>query len=359
MNLNDTPGIIVLDGADCSGKTTLARWFIENCGARYLHLGLYKDLFMHQLAAYRLAERWASRGELVVVDRHWLSEAAYGDSLRSGALNPVSLRVFDRLFLRSVALNILCVPSDSEKHLAYFKENKERRNEMFDEVKISKVIRYYKWLAGGYLEGDLAHPVNNYAAVLREHLHDRSDYRVYDFEKDGKDLDAYCKYLLSGMDVLRSTQYLGGLDESTTNFAGLTSSASILMIGERAGGKVNYPFISRDDKLSSALWLNRALDILDVSEHDLCWVNALNGVGPIESNREISNELLDLLDEKRYTWRKVIALGQTASHHLQVCGWREGHDFVKIPHPQWARRFKYRDRAWYCKMLGEALGLEA
>ena len=353
-----TQGIVVLDGADCSGKTTLAKWFIENCGARYLHLGIYKDLFSHQLASYRLAERWASRGELVIIDRHWVSELAYGDSLRDGAQNPVSLIFFDRLFLRSAALNILCVPVDIDEHLSRFKQHKEQRYEMFDLEAVHKVIRYYRWLAGNLDEKELSRSVTNYAAVLREAVVNRPDYRVYDLEADGKDVAGYCRFMLEYLGLMRDQQYIAGLDEKTPNFAGFTEMAKILMVGERAGnkdqrGKIRYPFCSRDDQLSSALWLNRALDNLNISEHELCWVNAFD-----ESWTETSTELLELLDEKNYKWEKIVALGQTAATHLSRCGLKEDKDFVKIPHPQWARRFRYRDHQWYTQILGEAMGIK-
>jgi thymidylate kinase len=349
-------GIIILDGADCAGKTTLAKWFIQNCGARYLHLKLYKDLFMHQVASYRLAERWASRGELVIIDRHWISELAYGDCLRHGVQNPISVRFLDRLFLRSAALTILCVPADSKKHLAYFKENKERRNEMFDEVAVGKVIDYYQWLVGNQEEANFSHHVTDYAAVLRRSLRHRPDFMVYDFEKDGQDLNACGTFMLAQLARARKEQYIGGLDEGTPNFCGHTFMAKSLLVGEMASGdKILYPFSSRDSVLSSSLWLNRALDVLDVSEHELCWVNALDRR---LSQKETSIELQELTDRSAYRWEHVVALGRTAARHLKWLGLKEDKDFVKIPHPQWARRFKHFDHRWYTEILGEALGID-
>jgi hypothetical protein len=223
---------------------------------------------------------------------------------------------------------------------------------MFDEAAVSKVIQYYRWLAG-ISEREHDYHVTNYAAVLRQNFSNRLDFHVYDFKTDGVKLEEYGRFLMSLLSTLRATQYPGGLDERSTNFAGHTRMATTLLVGERAGGKINYPFGSRDSKLSSALWLNRALDDLDVSEHELCWVNALDG-----SWTETSTELLELLDEKAYRWKNIVALGQTAAKHLRSCGLREDKDFLKIPHPQWARKFKYRDFDWYRNLLGEMMGIK-
>ena len=349
-----TQGIIVLEGADCSGKTTLARWFIQNRGARYIHLRPSKDVFMRQLASYKLAERWASRGELVVIDRHWISELAYGDCLRNGAREPISLRFFDRLFLRSAAMTMLCVPSDSEKHLAYFKENKDRRNEMYNAESVSKVIRYYQWLAGYSKEQEHEYALTDYAVTLQQSLDQRPDFQVYDFQTEGEDLDAYCEMLLLHLSQLRKSQYPGGLDEETPNFAGCTQTADTLLVGDRAEGpKIRYPFGSHDSIMSPGLWMNRALDLLDVPEHKLCWVNAVGWPGT-----ETSPELLDLLDDKAYRWKKVVALGQTAGRHLRSCGLAEGKDYAVIPHPRHAGSFKHRDHHWWVMQLEEAMGLD-
>jgi len=99
--------------------------------------------------------------------------------------------------------------------------------------------------------------------------------------------------------------------------------------------------------------LNRALDKLNVSEHELCFVNALN-----LNWGETSVELKSLTDRTKHRWKRVVALGRTAATHLHQLGYAEDKDFVAIPHPQWARRFKYWDPDGYAKILGEAMGIK-
>jgi thymidylate kinase len=352
--MNNISGIIVLDGADASGKSTLAKHFVEKYGARYLHCGLYRDVFARHLAAFRLAERWASRGELVIIDRLWLSELSYGDTLRGGAKHPVSARCFDRLLLRAAAVQVICVQKDQQAHLARFIELKKKRDEKFNEEQVSKVIKYYLWLTGeDYKEG--AFPSSTkYAVTFRDSLEDRMDVFVLEFEDACRDLEGYATTIINTLHALRLQQNPAGLSRETPNLTGNTNSAKYLLVGERLSHpRFRYPFISRDDQLSSALWLNRALDNLGIPENQLVMTNALEW----GSGKDTSPELQVLVDETRHKWEKIVALGRVAATHLSNLGLKEDWDFAVVPHPQWARRFKYRDHSWYCQVLGEALGL--
>lgn len=353
---NNVSGIIVIDGADASGKSTLARYFVEKHGARYLHCGLYTDVFSRHLAALRLAERWASHGELVVIDRLWLSELAYGDTLRGGAKHPVSARCFDRMLLRMSAVQVICFQRDSLAHLDRFVELKKKREEKFNVEQIAKVIDYYRWMMTDAIEEkDLAIVPTNYAATFADSWSKRPDVIGLEFEDAVKDLDGYANTILNMLRVLRLEQNPAGLSDKTPNITGHTHLAKYLLIGEQASSpRLRYPFISRDDQLSSSLWLNRALDNLDIPENQLVMTNAQDWM---KHPDETSDELVSLIDESQYRWDKVVALGRVAATHLGKLGLKEERDFVTVPHPQWARRFKYRDHQWYVKILGQALGV--
>ena len=358
---SNVSGIIVLDGADGVGKSTLANHFIKEYGARYLHCGLYKDVFSRHIACLRLAERWASRGELVVIDRLYLSELAYGDSLRGGAKHPISIRCFDRLLLRMGAVQVICIQKDIQAHLARFVELKKKRDEKFNSQQVFNVMEYFLYLTGNHRENDLACVSTNYAATFRESLNARVDVMVCEFEEQVQHFDSCIEAIINRLHHLRSEQHPAGLSVETPNLCGNTVKADYLIVGEGQpfnndiSRKIRYPFISRDDKSSSALWLNRALDNLSIPESKLVLTNAID-----LSYWKTSDEVKSLVDESRYKWKRVVALGRVAATRLFELGWKEDHDFVVIPHPRYAVNFKHRDHRWwwYTQVLGEALGVK-
>jgi hypothetical protein len=103
-------GIVVLEGADASGKTTLARHLVDRYGARYLHSTRRREVWRWHLGALRWAVR-ESASRLVVLDRLWLSEQVYGQVFRGGPAYDLGARCLDRVLLRYGAVTVLCVPS--------------------------------------------------------------------------------------------------------------------------------------------------------------------------------------------------------------------------------------------------------
>ena len=76
--------IIVLDGPDAVGKTTLANKIVEMYpNTKYLHLTYrFKDkIFDYHTAAIRLASKWAKTHN-VIIDRWWPTEAWYATVYR-------------------------------------------------------------------------------------------------------------------------------------------------------------------------------------------------------------------------------------------------------------------------------------
>ena len=149
-------GIICLEGADASGKTMLANHLVTCYGARYLHGRVWYDQVRWYLGMMRRAERLMEVGELVVIDRHWISELVYGPIFRGGAAwsNEMSAE-FDARINDAPGVYVLCVPTDAKAHLARFEALKLQRREMFDSIE--KVVQRYQDL----LHGNIAHPGNN------------------------------------------------------------------------------------------------------------------------------------------------------------------------------------------------------
>lgn len=82
-----TPKMIIVEGADSTGKTSLAKFIARRLGMVYLHASGHKTLHPGMLAYHleliRSAEFNILLGRGVVFDRLWPSEWCYGRILRS------------------------------------------------------------------------------------------------------------------------------------------------------------------------------------------------------------------------------------------------------------------------------------
>jgi len=324
---NHNRGILVLEGADASGKTTLARWLVRHRAARYLHLGPYRDVWKWHVGAYVYAQKLAAAGNLVVVDRHWPSECLYGGVYRGGSAYPVSARVFDRLWLRSAAIYVWCVPSDARRQARehYARDLAKKGNVYARDKKreVREIIQHYTDPA--------ARPDDDYLTRCSNWKY-RPDVIHYDRFKQGNRLSVVADAIIQHLADHRATQHRLGLDPNRPNFAGHANLARYLVVGEAISPRsfrpdVAFPFADRCSNLTAATWLNRALHQLCVPELDLLWCNA---EGP---------ELSLLARDPRILNLTAIALGRVAERALKDHGWR---DVRPVPHPQWARRFEHR-----------------
>ena len=134
--------IIIVEGCDASGKSTLINQLMErhpnNC---YLHCAVTNDInSLHQnaidTALVASQERW------VFIDRLHLSETIYGTVFRNGPSYDVE--AFDKMITDSIPTlkKILCMV-DKETSLAKHAERKDK--EMFNDI--SKVWDMYSDVA--------------------------------------------------------------------------------------------------------------------------------------------------------------------------------------------------------------------
>lgn len=82
-----TPKLIIVEGADCTGKTSLAKFIARRLNMIYLHASGHKSLHPGMLAYHleliKSVEFNVSLGRAVVMDRLWPSEWCYGRVLRA------------------------------------------------------------------------------------------------------------------------------------------------------------------------------------------------------------------------------------------------------------------------------------
>ncbi len=314
MNL---PGLIILEGADAAGKTTLAKKIVElNPNAHYMNLTRKKGsaVWDYQLGVLMFALKKLRQGHLVVVDRHWISEASEF---------PVAARVFDRIIRRFGGVYVMCVPRDQKAQL-------ERQATYKDK----EAVAFYSDL----MEGNLAHPGYDYASQLIRFgdFAKRPDVMKYDMMQNinygnpghfAKRVSITsrlaCDLGWSAAQDPTNLNLLGYLPEATTVFVGDAISPSVKK-------KVAFP-------LSDSTYFNKCLHEIGVDESKLVFTNA---------DPRGDYDFLTEMDD-RYPDLHYVALGEEAGDRLA-----ELHlEFEELRHPQYIGRFSHDERADYLLKL--------
>lgn len=136
-------GIIILEGPDASGKSTLAKKLIElNHGGTILHatyrfankIPVYHGALLRK--AYRL-----SKHQLVIIDRLHISEYIYAKVFRGGTKWPWQLPVFNQICKELHIPIVLCTPFNIKQGLEWFNASKNERPEMYDDIE--EIIKEY------------------------------------------------------------------------------------------------------------------------------------------------------------------------------------------------------------------------
>lgn len=301
-------GVIVLDGADCSGKTTLARHLVERYGAKYIHSTVRKNVWKWHLGALRLAHRYSPH-QLVVLDRHWLSEMIYGSVYRNQPAYDLGARCFDRALQALGCLTILCSPLDQQKQLKRHAEMKETRKEHF--TSIQKVTARYADLR----DGNLAHPGTTYLDQLIRYgdYTARADVSVYDLDryaKGGKRFETYVHHQVAWVQRLRENAEM-----LPTDVIGNVTHARYLFVGERLTSfypafMPPWPFFW-NDSLNAASWFNGILHELAFDETRGLWANAEPDTGRLDTLKALRPDL------------RVITLGDAAEKAVAARHWSD------------------------------------
>lgn len=347
-------GIIVLEGPDCVGKTTLANKFREE-GAFVIHATnrWLDNMWLYHTAILNIAINKAFREHrLVVLDRHWPSEQVYASVFRAGGKTPKAGRFMDRILRRFHALYINCLPLDQERHLDLYSKNIDPNHDYKIDA-FKKVVEGYHdmWFGLSSYEdtfGDIS-PLHqdSYGFFLAktggQHFN-RSDCWHYDLFRDTpEDLVSQAQGYLADKQCSEWT-----LDPDLRNLAGTPSGAKSVLVGDRVNTiKVRnrrhepWPFY---DYAASSLFLTEALDSGGVREEDICIINGLHEI------RHESGALRFL--RETYPSIKPVALGGQATLSCVQAGYSLAFDVKTIHHPSYAKRFNEPN---YAKTLKEAI----
>ena len=331
--------IIVLEGPDGGGKTTLAELIHAAVGEdyQYLHDAYSPDQFQQDTELLVEAVRGHLAGLTVVLDRHWVGDNVYGAVFRGrGGL---WVRRCDSVLQRYGACYVLCCPPVDALE-AEFQRLREQREEKFNTMR-EVACRYLDlW------HGNIVRPFDGDYVELMSNRYPWST-------TPGRYAWLYDRFTLDSMTITRryvrrvllpatreAARQATGADPLLHELSAWELSGSLLycralLVGERAADpdvEPAWPFYYGDRQ--SAGYLNAALHRAKVDETHVALTNARSAVGNLTDN---CNAILRWLRDNRPEVR-IIALGREAEKVIRYHGHRVD---ASLPHPQWVRRFDH------------------
>jgi thymidylate kinase len=197
-------GIICLEGPDAVGKTTLARAFKDEWGAKVIH-ATYR--FKKRMPAYQAALFFKaleySRDNLVILDRHWISECVYSAVYRGGHKWPETTFRWDRLFERFGVLTVLCLPESVEAAIRRHRENLDP-DHPYDDATFAQVTERYLDLWHGNIFNDGMDWVGKLSR--QGGVNERLDFVRYRIVEEGRDIKSFMTYCLKRARDLRQIE---------------------------------------------------------------------------------------------------------------------------------------------------------
>lgn len=138
-------GIIIIEGPDACGKTTLANRLAFDYKGVVLHqtYRFKNNIPIYHLAVLKKALK-LSKEKLVIIDRLHISEYIYAKIYRNGTKWPWMLNTFNIMCKELNIPIIMCLPPTVEQGLKWFEQAKIERPEMFEDIKevIKEYIKY-------------------------------------------------------------------------------------------------------------------------------------------------------------------------------------------------------------------------
>ena len=185
-------GIIVLEGPDGSGKSTIAEYIKDTYGATIIHHTwspwLEENMQQYHIDGITKAIHLAEN-ELVILDRSWISELIYSHVFRDGSNWPSLHELGRNLLKQNNAAYILCLPNDLQAYIKHFEQLCSNRNEMFTNSNLMKSVwlEYYCLFMIGPMSDNLPQMkgVPFEAQILKEGgLQNATNMIRYDFMND-------------------------------------------------------------------------------------------------------------------------------------------------------------------------------
>jgi uracil-DNA glycosylase len=302
--------VIILEGPDGGGKTTLARE-LELLKYRYVHCGVPKpkqDLFDFYTKVVLAA---ISVKQDTVIDRCYLGEGIYGPVMRGAdRLGERGRTLLQRLCRAHGVVEVICLPDYATVELNWRAKKSDYVKSTFQ---LTELYERY---------GDLA--TDPY-------------YRWYDYTS---------QHALSVPWLAVIKPALPHLPPGCLG----SPNAKYLLVGERVNARrqpLDLPFYALD---GSSGYLNDRLREAGLEERDLAFTNAVKANGQRQSLQVVANALPRL--------EKVIALGEVAEKACRAQRFKPT-ELAALPHPAYWSRFHSKQPGVYVKLLQEAVSASA
>lgn len=310
-------GIVIVEGPDHCGKTTLCNYLIRKHNAMYLH-ATYPipngDVFAYHLNLLMKAIR-VSQNRLVLIDRLWPSEVVYGNIYRKGVSMPGYQVLIDRLVRKHAGIYIFCLFSRSNNSNKKYVEILRKANKM--NAQRDLYVEHGKQVYKSY--------VNLFNVMWSPR---RTDLFRYDYMEDGEDLEEVSDHIMSFLKTNINLQPMIFQSTDVNNFLGHAQYADILFVGDRYSPKAKnknhvWPFFELSN--CSGYFLEK-LQRTNVPDYKFAFTNL---------NEKLGDKIVLYCRAKGKT---IIALGEPVVNGLIKLGVSTFH---KMKHPQWYRRFNY------------------
>lgn len=316
--------LILLEGCDGGGKSTLAHTLAATHGVRHSHPALVSTVITHKgqpepgvdafqeyelpLEEPRMRRLIRSRHHLVVMDRWHAGEIIYGQLYRGGSrIDDAGMLHIEMLLSALGALKLLVQPEDPAEVTSRLKERGE------DFLRLDHVAQVHAWY-------------ENHA-------------NTYGYHRAPNLSTSFMLNAAAAMSL--DEEPYDGSPHRLPGYVGSVAPGLLLVGDQRNDGprsRLEFPrAFTPWDRAGSALYLMQAL--VQAKMH--------RGVGILNANEDGMN--LERLHDVPYSL-DVVALGNHASKALDKALVKH----TKVPHPQWWKRFHHSELAEYAQTIQEA-----
>ena len=132
--------VVILEGPDGAGKTTLYETQFKNLGFNLIHNGVFPSP-PEAYSAYRDQQETIRKLDKVVLDRSHISQAIYGPIYRGERHQKLQHKIVDGVFFQMEAVVVLCYT-----HLVYTNwASRPHKEYVKDETNFRKIMRAYDY----------------------------------------------------------------------------------------------------------------------------------------------------------------------------------------------------------------------
>lgn len=292
--------ILVIEGADKTGKTKLARYMADRLNWKYVHFGPPGQDPAREYANYLLSLR-----EPVVCDRFFVGELVYGPMLRNSIMDPLKQQVIERLArLRGMVLVHAVTPWDvvhgrfinsKDKEHVNLAQNEKAYKAFKQVMKLRNVMTY------------------TYSGVTVKDMTEMADFLI---------------------DPVKKAKHLAMKARASCTGIGTIQGPKMVLVGESVNMKTSWMGLPFDNG-PAAEFLDQAIHDAKIDESKLYLTNA----------DMLCKSEVDLLNSTGTT--QWTALGNEADAKLKELGV----EHAVMYHPQYWRRFHWGEAGVYATGL--------